>query len=105
MIAPAGRAWLRARWPPVPDRDLADGVQLGVGFRAGVLLGHPGAKLDVVADRFAERLFGGQPGLVEGLQVRRDEPLSLLIGDVEMPVHVDDVLEAELAAEAVGPPE
>ena len=76
-------------------------MQVGVGFRPRVLLRHPGAELDVLANRFTERLVVRQAGLVEGLQVRGDEPLPLLVGDVEVPVHIDDVPEAELAGEAV----
>jgi hypothetical protein len=44
----------------------------------------------------------GQTGLVESLQVERDESFALLVRDLEPPVHVDEVLEAQLAREAVG---
>jgi hypothetical protein len=44
----------------------------------------------------------GDPDLVEGAGVELDEPLPLLLGDVEASVHVDQVLEPELAAEPVG---
>jgi hypothetical protein len=67
-------------------RDLADGVQVGVGFGAGVLLGHLGAEFDVLADRLAEGYVIGHPGLVEGFQVGRDEPVALLVGDIEVTV-------------------
>jgi hypothetical protein len=77
-------------------------VQLLLRLGGRVLLRHPGAELDVLADRLAERRVAGQPGLVHRRQVERHEPLPLLIGDVQVPVHVDEVPEAELAGEAVG---
>jgi hypothetical protein len=40
--------------------------------------------------------------LVERLEVQCDESLALLVGDLEVAVHIDDVLEAELASEAIG---
>jgi hypothetical protein len=82
-------------------RDLADGVQVGVGLGPGVLLGDAGPELDMLADSLAERLVVGQAGLVERFQVRSDEPVALLIGDVQVAVDVDDVLEAQFAGEPV----
>jgi hypothetical protein len=76
-------------------------VQLLLRLGGRVLLRHPGAELDVLADRLAERLVVGQPGLVHRREVERHEPLPLLIGDVQVPVHVNQVPEAELAGEAV----
>jgi hypothetical protein len=77
-------------------------VKVGVGLSPRVLLGDARAELDVRAHRLAERLVVGQSCLVERLQVEGDESLSLLVGDLEVVVHVDDVLEAKLAREAVG---
>jgi hypothetical protein len=55
----------------------------------------------VRANRFAERRVFGQTGLAERLQVERDESLALLVGDPEAAVHIDEVVEAQLAREAV----
>jgi RNA polymerase sigma factor (sigma-70 family) len=96
---------LAALLGPPPVRDFADRVQVGVGFGARVLLGDMSPELDVLPDRLAERGVVRQPGLVERRQVQRDEPRALLVGDVQVAVDVDDVLEAELAGEPVGPAE
>jgi hypothetical protein len=77
-------------------------VQVGVGPCPEVLLGKAGAELDVLADGLAERLVAWQAGLVERLEVQGDEPVTLLDGDLAVPVHLDDVLESHLPAEAVG---
>jgi len=87
---------------PVPGRDRADRVQVGVASGPGVLLGHVRAELDVLLDRLPERRVCRQSGLVECVQVHRHEPVALLIGDLQVPVHVDEVPEPELAGEAVG---
>jgi hypothetical protein len=60
-----------------------------------------GAELDVLADCLAERFVLGHASLVERLHVQRDKPLALLVGDAQVAVDVDDVMEAELAGEAV----
>ena len=52
-------------------------MEAGVGFGPGVLLGDLGAELDVIADGLAEGLVVGHRGLVEGLQVSRDEAVAL----------------------------
>src|SRR5262249_62352611 len=80
-------------------------MKLGSGFRLRVLLSHARAKLDVRAQRLPEWLVGGQSGSIGRLHVEGDEPLALLVGDVQVAVHVDDVLKAELAREAVRPAE
>jgi hypothetical protein len=63
-------------------------------------LGNVCAELDVLADGPAERFVLGHSGLVERLQVGLDEPLTLLVGDLQVAVHVDDVPEAELIGES-----
>ena len=80
--------------------DGADGVEVGVGFGPRVLLGDLGAELDVGADRLAEWVVVGEAGFVERLEVEGDEAVALLVCDLEMAVHVDDVLEAERFGEA-----
>jgi hypothetical protein len=77
-------------------------VQLGVGPGVGVLHRDVGAELDVLAHRLAEGRVGRHVGGVERGRVERHEPLPLLLGDPQPPVHGDEVGEAELAAEAVG---
>jgi hypothetical protein len=47
----------------------------------------------------------GKAGLVEPLHVEGDESLPLLVCDLQVTVHVDDVLGAKFAREAVGPAE
>jgi hypothetical protein len=41
----------------------------------------------------AETLVGWHVGVVERISVEVDEALSLFLGDVEMSVHVDEMLE------------
>jgi len=55
----------------------------------------------VLADGRAERLVVRHPRLVERGQVELDEALALRLGDPQPAVDVDEVLEAELAREAV----
>jgi hypothetical protein len=99
------QAVLAALRGPVPVRDLAQGVQFRVGFGPGVLLSHVGAELHVLAHRLAEGGIFGQPGLVQGLEIGGDEPRPLLVGDLQVPVQVDQVLEPELSGEPVRPAE
>ena len=44
----------------------------------------------------------GHAGVVEGLEVQLDEPLPLLLGDLQAAVDGDEVVETQLAGEAVG---
>src|SRR5262249_21222825 len=66
-----------------------------------VLLGHLCTEGHVLAYGLSEASVVGQTGLVERLEVRRDETLTLLVGDVAMAVNVDQVLEAELPGEPI----
>ena len=61
----------------------------------GVLFGDV-LELDVLTDGAAERLVVGHTGIVESLQVELDEPLTLLVGDLQVAMHVDDVPKTEL---------
>lgn len=76
-------------------------MQLIVGFRMGVLHGHMRAELDVRAQCFPERRIAGQPGCIRGGHVQLHEPLPLLLSDLQAPVHLDQMGEAQLAGEAV----
>src|SRR5262249_17435941 len=87
---------------PLPARNRADRMQIGVGLGPRVLLGDACTELDVRADRLPEAVVVGQAGLVERLHVQSDEAIALLVGDLQLAVDVDDVLKAELAREAVG---
>ena len=80
----------------------ADGVEVIVGLCPGVLLGDVGAEFDMGSDGLPERFVVGEPGLVEGLEVERDEAVALLVADLQVAVDIDDVLEAELLCEAAG---
>jgi hypothetical protein len=80
-------------------------MEIGVGVGVRVLLGDARAELDVRAHGIAERLVVGETGFVERLQVQRCELMPLLVADREMTMHLDQMLEAQLAGEAVGPTE
>ena len=80
-------------------------MKLGVALGPRVLLGNLGPELDVGAHSFPEQLVSRQTGLIERLHVQSHEPLPLLVRDLQMPVHINDVLEAKLAAETVRPTE
>lgn len=54
------------------------------------------------AHRLPEGLIAGQACLVERLQLESREALALLVGDLQVAVDVDDVLEAPPLGEAVG---
>jgi hypothetical protein len=77
-------------------------VEIVVGLSVGVLQRDLGTELDVLEHRGAEVRIVGDPDFVEGTGVELDEPFPLLLGDVEPAVDVDQVLEPELPAEAVG---
>jgi hypothetical protein len=57
------------------------------------------------AHRFSELFVVGQVCLVEGFHVERNESLSLSVRDLQVAVHIDDVLETKFVREAVGPAE
>ena len=80
-------------------------MQLVVAVGAGVLHGDPRAKLDVLAHCFTESEVVGYLRLVQRGGVEVDEALALLLRDLQAAVDLDQVLEPELAREAVGPAE
>ena len=80
-------------------------MQLGVGFGPRILLSDMRPELCVLAECLTERLVIGQPGFTEGVQVERDESFALLVGDLQVAVHVDHVSEAQPAGEAIRPAE
>jgi hypothetical protein len=80
-------------------------VQSGIRLRLRVFLGNVSAKIDVRVQCLPKRRIIGQTRLVGRLHVEGHEPVPLLIRDLEVAVHVDDVLKAKLAREAVGPAE
>jgi hypothetical protein len=88
---------------PGPARNLAEGMQIVVAVGVGVLPGGPGAKLDVLAYCITESRVVGHLRLVEGRHVEVDEALTLPFRDPQAAVDCDQVLEPELAREAVGP--
>jgi hypothetical protein len=90
---------------PGPARDLPERVQLVVVVSVRVLHRDLRAELDVGADGLAERLVIGHVGLVERRHVQLDEPAALLLGDLEIAVDCDEMVEAQLTAEAVRPTE
>jgi hypothetical protein len=90
---------------PGPDGDLPEGMQLVLGGGVGVLHGDLRAELNVRAYGVAERLVVGHADRVQRRQVKLDEPLALLFGDLQVAVDFDQVPEAKLAGEAVRPSE
>jgi hypothetical protein len=80
-------------------------MKLGVRPGARVLLGDLCSKLDVLTDGAAKRLVVGQTGIVESLQVDLDEPLTLLVGDLQVAMNVDDVPKTELIGKSWRAPE
>jgi hypothetical protein len=80
-------------------------MKLGVSRCPRVLLGGALTELDMRPDGLPEWLVVGQARLVERLHVERHESLQLLVGDFQVTMHVDDVLNAELTCEAIGPAE
>jgi hypothetical protein len=74
-------------------------MELGVRLGTRVLLGHIGPELHVLPDGSPKRLIRRHPGFVERFQVGGDKTLSLLVGDLQTPVDVDDVSEPELLCE------
>jgi hypothetical protein len=80
-------------------------MEVGVVFSPRVLLCDPGAELDMGMHRLPEWLVLWKTRLIERFHVQRDEAFPLLVGDLEVAVHVDDVLETKLARETVRPTE
>jgi hypothetical protein len=76
-------------------------MKLVLGFRPGVLHGDLRAEFDVRSDRLTELPLVGEVRRVERGHVELDEPFSLLLGDVKVPVDIDEMSEAELAGEPV----
>lgn len=74
---------------------LADRMKFGVRSCPRVLLGNVCSELHVLADGATEWLVGGHTGIVERLQVAPDESLALLVGDLQVTVHLDDVPKTE----------
>ena len=58
----------------------------------------------MLAHGLAKRRVGRHPGRVERGHVQLDEPPALLLGDPQPAVHVDEVREAQVAGEPLGPP-
>jgi hypothetical protein len=52
-------------------------------------------------DCLAEGFVIGHASLIQGFQVDRGEALTLLVGDLQVTVNVDEVLETDVAGEAV----
>lgn len=80
-------------------------MKLGVRPGARVLLSDVCSELDVLTNRAAKRLVVGHAGIVERLQVDLDEPLTLLVGDLQVAMHVDDEPKTELIGKSWRPAE
>src|SRR5262249_36565967 len=81
-------------------------MKIGVSPDARVLRSNSRPELDAGADGIAEWLVLAQSGLAERLHVQRHEPLPALVADLEVTMHDDEVLEAQLARyfDASSPP-
>lgn len=91
---------------PLPLRDSAQRVEIVVGAGVRVLHRDVRPELHVGAQRLPERRVAGKLSSVGGGQVQRDEPLSLLLGDLQTAVHLDQVRETtHRAGELVRPAE
>jgi len=78
-------------------------MEIVVGDGVRVLHGESQPELDVFAYRLAEGVVVGEVGDLERLHVQLGEALSLLLGDAQTAVDIDEVGEAaELGREAVG---
>jgi hypothetical protein len=80
-------------------------MKLVVSFRMGVLHRDLRAEFNMGSDGRTELFVGGKFRRVERSHVQLDKPLPLLLGDPKASVHVDEMCEAELSREAVGPAE
>lgn len=67
-------------------------VSIGLGLR--VLLGNARAELEVGTHGLAERLVVWQTGLVERFHVQRNEPLPLLVSDLQVAVRIESRAES-----------
>lgn len=86
---------------PVPSRNLADGMEIGICLRPRILLGDARAELGMGAHCRPEWLVIRQARFIKGLRIEGHEALPLLVGDLQMAVHVDHMLESKPAGEAV----
>jgi hypothetical protein len=83
-------------------RDFTDGVEVRVGRGPRVLLSDTCSELEMLPYGLAEQRVVGEVTFVECFEVERDEAFAFAVGDLEVPVHVDDVLEAEFTREVIG---
>lgn len=63
-------------------------------------MGNVGSELHVLADGATKWLVVGHTGLIERLQVDLDESLTLVVGDLQVTVHLDDVPKTDLIGES-----
>jgi hypothetical protein len=87
---------------PGPPRNLAQWMKLIIALGMGILHRDFRAEFNVRPDGFTEILVVGKTRRVESCQVELDKPLSLLLGDPKISVHIDEMAEAEIPGEAVG---
>jgi hypothetical protein len=76
-------------------------MELILGLRMGVLHCNLRAEFDMRSDRLTELCISGKARRVERSHVERDKPFSLLLGDSEVPVNIDEMGEPELSGEAI----
>ena len=99
-LGTGGSALFLIAWPR-PAWYLAQWMEFAVALGVRILHRHLRPEFHVLAHGFAKFGIGGHGGDVEGSQVQLDEPLALFFGDMETPVHIDEMLETQLPAEAV----
>lgn len=76
-------------------------MKLVLGLRMGILHCNLRTELDVGLDRFSELCIIGKVRRVERCHVELDEPLPLFLGDLKVPMNIDEMCEAELSGEAI----
>ncbi|SRR6266566_1887975 len=79
-------------------------MQVGIGLSPGVLLGHARAELEMGTHSLLEWFVVRQPRLVRRLHVEGHEPLPLVVRDLQVAVHIDQVLKTKLRVKRSGPP-
>jgi hypothetical protein len=76
-------------------------MKLIIAFGMGILHRDFRAEFNVRPDGFTEILVVGKTRRVESCHVELDKPLSLLLGDPKISVHIDEMHETEFPGEAV----
>jgi hypothetical protein len=81
-------------------------MELLVRLGKGALHGHLRTELHMRSDGLAKCLIVGHASGIKGCHLQLDEPLTLFLGDLQVPVVIDEMRESsQLAGEAIRPTE